>query len=430
MQRAPVPNRCSVSEWGDWSQCSVSCAEGIQTRVRTIDTYPDLGGAFCPGLSEERTCDQGPCPIHCQVSSWTHFSTCDRSCGGGRKTRTRSVVRHDEHGGYVCPSLEDQEDCNSHNCPVDCIVSDWASWSPCTLSCGSGMRSRSRDITRHNSHGGRCYHTDESEKCNEHECAVDCVPTDWGAWSVCDKSCGGGRRTRTREVRHAAQYGGAACELTGYADCNSHQCGCTHIKCAYLNHEVHNHFSIRVMHHREEKNGFYHSCGIDSSTGDCRCECSHHKLGDKLYMLIPHGKSKGSWHTPRYQDLSDEQKQHLIDAGVIFPTGKAKFDYTGFHDEIRANAARFAGLDYEGTEGDAWHHVGRHHWHDQHGMRSHAQTVAAHADVAAAHGAESDIPLAEQYNPNRRKPSYYFHTATTKSGEAARSFMSSAAANV
>merc|ERR1712146_46929 len=64
------------------------------------------------------------------------------------------------------------------------------------------------------------------------------------------------------------------------------------------------------------------------------------------------------------------------------------------------------------------------------GHRDHAETVAAHAGVAAVHGAESDIPLAEQYNPNRRKPSYYFHTATTKSGEAARSFLSASAANV
>lgn len=147
-------------------------------------------------------------------------------------------------------------------------------------------------------------------------------------------------------------------------------------------------------------------------------------------MLIPHGKNKANWHLPRYQDLSAEQKQHLVEAGVIFPTGKAKWDYTGFHDDIAANTAHFAGMDYEGTDDDEWHHVGPHHWHDAHGHREHDDVVAAHTAVAAAHAAETDIPLAEQYNPNLRPPSWYFHTATTKSGEAARSFLSASAANV
>lgn len=37
----------------------------------------------------------------------------------------------------------------STNDPVDCQVSKWSDWSPCTVSCGSGYRHRYRQILVH-----------------------------------------------------------------------------------------------------------------------------------------------------------------------------------------------------------------------------------------------------------------------------------------
>jgi len=299
------------------------------------------------------------------------------------------------HGGYVCPLLNEVNDCNTMPCALDMEVSQWGAWGACSLSCGSGTRTRSRSVVNGAQHGGRTYGLTQNEDCNEHECMVDCVPTAWGSWSVCDKTCGGGRRTRSRGVQSAAQYGGKECVLVGHADCNSHTCGCTHIKCAYLKHETHHKFSIRVMHHKDEKNGFYHTCGLDHATGDCHCECTHHSLGDNLYMLIPHGATKGSHYMPDYQSLSEVQRQHLIEKGITFPgcdeaclkriagdgvlrtPEDIKYDphYTGFHSEIAANIKHFAGLDYKGTAeahimdetrgSDNWHNVQKHHWHNK-----------------------------------------------------------------
>lgn len=305
----------------------------------------------------------------------------------------------------MCPLLHEVNDCNTMPCAFDMEVSQWATWGACSKSCGSGTRTRSRSVVNEAQHGGRTYALSESEACNEHECMVDCVPTAWGSWTVCDKTCGGGRRTRTREVESAAEYGGKECVLVEHADCNSHTCGCTHIKCAYLKHETHQKFSIRVMHHKDEQNGFYHTCGLDQTSGDCRCECTHHSLGDNLYMLIPHGATTGSHFMPDYSQLSEEQKEHLREKGITFPgcdeaclkrvegdgtlrtPEQLNFDphYTGFHDEIAANVKHFAGLDYKGRAEahanaetrarDSWHSVQKHHWHTR------RQVAASAADV-------------------------------------------------
>ena len=57
---------------------------------------------------------------------------------------------------------------------VDCILSDWSQWSPCTASCGGGQRSRSRIVAQEAGWGGRECAGDltETSSCNI-EC---CVP--------------------------------------------------------------------------------------------------------------------------------------------------------------------------------------------------------------------------------------------------------------
>ena len=52
------------SRWGFWSECSVSCGLGTQTRNRTCTHPPPHGpyGADCDGpLQETRACNEGPC---------------------------------------------------------------------------------------------------------------------------------------------------------------------------------------------------------------------------------------------------------------------------------------------------------------------------------------------------------------------------------
>ena len=51
---------------------------------------------------------------------------------------------------------------------MDCVVSDWASWGPCTKRCAGGSSTRSREITTATAHGGvACPELEQTSSCNE-----------------------------------------------------------------------------------------------------------------------------------------------------------------------------------------------------------------------------------------------------------------------
>lgn len=54
-----------------------------------------------------------------------------------------------------------------------CMMSEWITWSPCSVSCGMGMRSRERYVKQFPDDGSMCkVPTEETEKCivNEECC--------------------------------------------------------------------------------------------------------------------------------------------------------------------------------------------------------------------------------------------------------------------
>merc|ERR1740138_470574 len=208
----PCPVDCTVRKWGAWPSCSKTCGSGWTTRKRKIKQYPQNGGGMCPRLDESRQCNEGECPVHCDVSKWNEWSECSKTCGGGVMSRSRSVLAKAANGGYKCPLLKLEIKCNTHACPDDCELSVWGEWGACDKTCGQGCKQRLRSIVTHPTAEGKpCLATSETEACNTQKCAISCKYTKWTAWDECSKSCGTGRQSHRRNILVEAAYGGIAC---------------------------------------------------------------------------------------------------------------------------------------------------------------------------------------------------------------------------
>lgn len=58
-----------------------------------------------------------PAPVDCEVSNWSAWNQCNKICGGGTQTRTRSVTTESANGGRACPGVTESQSCNTQACP-------------------------------------------------------------------------------------------------------------------------------------------------------------------------------------------------------------------------------------------------------------------------------------------------------------------------
>jgi len=158
---------CTYAAWGLWSNCSVaqnallagshSCGYAYQTRKRDVTSSPckvagavqtafqdcglDENGAVvgCTGsvsdegsLIETKLCNNNDCNVDCEVGQWLGWSSCSLTCGTGRKSRKRLVATTATGTGRVCPVLEEVINCNPQVCDTDCQVSYWSDWGKCS----------------------------------------------------------------------------------------------------------------------------------------------------------------------------------------------------------------------------------------------------------------------------------------------------------
>jgi hypothetical protein len=217
-------------------ECSATCGGGKQKQIYQITESAQFDGETCPnqdGEEKEIDCNTQDCSINC-VGSFGAFNSCSAECGGGTKSRTYTIQTNAEHGGATCPHTNghiDTQNCNTQDCPIDCVGS-FGAFDTCDKNCGGGTKSRTYTIQTNAEHGGAtCPHTNghiDTQNCNTQPCIPgDCVGS-FGAFDTCNKDCGGGTKSRTYTIQTNAVHGGSTCPYTnGHIDtqnCNTNSC--------------------------------------------------------------------------------------------------------------------------------------------------------------------------------------------------------------
>ncbi|KAG5839974.1 hypothetical protein ANANG_G00211120 [Anguilla anguilla] len=227
-----TPETCIYSNWSPWSACSSStCDKGKRMRQRMLKAQLDLS-VSCPHTQDFEPCMGPGCSDEegstCMMSEWITWSPCSVSCGMGVRSRERYVKQFPEDGSIctlpteecgVPPSLKVSS-------PSSCLVTEWSEWDTCSATCGLGMKRRERMVKMPPSDGSLCSaEVAEVEKCMMPEChTIPCMLSPWSDWSDCSVTCGKGSRTRQRMLKSPVELGECTEDLEQVEKCMLPEC--------------------------------------------------------------------------------------------------------------------------------------------------------------------------------------------------------------
>ncbi|KAJ7409295.1 hypothetical protein BTVI_56872 [Pitangus sulphuratus] len=166
-----MPRRWFAYPWPDFTWTHPCCqicgvlAEGRsrkRDKCQNTEVYPQVETEPCPcevftsqphGNWSDCTIRGGPSELQLGMPS----QGVSKECGEG--VRLRAIACYDGTGRLVEPSRCSssgyiEEPCTVP-CPFDCKLSDWSSWSPCSSSCGPGVKVRSKWLKEKPYNGGR-----------------------------------------------------------------------------------------------------------------------------------------------------------------------------------------------------------------------------------------------------------------------------------
>ncbi|XP_034549450.1 thrombospondin type-1 domain-containing protein 7B [Notolabrus celidotus] len=247
--QVPCKDDCTLTAWSKFSECS-GCGSS-RSRIRSLigrskKKEQCLNKELHP-LEDTETC---PCKdfLSQPFGNWSACILPDhlapgqqgwitqreiKECGPG--LRYRAVACVDQHGHLVNPTLCTEsgyimEICHIP-CPLDCKLSEWSPWSPCSVSCGSGLKIRSKWLREKAFNGGRpCPRLDSKNQVRVYEavrCQSECNQYEWRIepWSICtintvDGLPGCGEGVQSRKVRCVKQGTGGEASIVDDSLCD------------------------------------------------------------------------------------------------------------------------------------------------------------------------------------------------------------------
>ncbi|XP_076357420.1 properdin-like isoform X3 [Tachypleus tridentatus] len=198
--KGPCPVDGKWSQWSDYRPCTVTCGQGKRVRTRKCNNPPPaFGGQGCHGQSTQTTtCSRSDCPIHGKWSAWSSWSDCSVTCDQGIHERSRMCNNPPPSlKGKDCEGIKFQTDVcvMPRRCPIDGRWSNWSEWGVCTTSdcnkkIGYWVRTRLCNNPLPMFEGKMCkgQFVDKSGACFDPEnCSTD---GGWGLWSswVCHQN--------------------------------------------------------------------------------------------------------------------------------------------------------------------------------------------------------------------------------------------------
>ncbi|KAL9966411.1 hypothetical protein ACROYT_G024478 [Oculina patagonica] len=206
---------CQLSSWSKWSACTTPCGiSGTQSSSRHRITTEQCGGTCTSTFHKTRRCPylsclnggslrrsicfckegfSGECceigggredKINCQLSPWSEWSACSTPCGVlGTQSSSRDREVLEEYGGTCTSTFQKTRACLQLSCmnggsllkdgrcsclegysgvccdreKMNCQLSIWSEWGPCSTPCGvSGTQSSSRHRIIMEQYGGTC----------------------------------------------------------------------------------------------------------------------------------------------------------------------------------------------------------------------------------------------------------------------------------
>ncbi|KAF5273765.1 hypothetical protein FQR65_LT17079 [Abscondita terminalis] len=196
---------CPVTEWSDWSPCSATCGKGVKLRTRLllVDSNLQEKCSSRVELVQQKPCVDVPdCTFDMATAKEVCMQTsevgyCNRhynrwffepnklmcvpfvysGCGGNRNNFLTAqecndackIVRDSVTGGL---NNHPQPTFGSNSPRVDCMVTEWTDWSPCSAPCGPGFSEKIRMIKRPAENGGKACPTrlEKKRRCNIRPC--------------------------------------------------------------------------------------------------------------------------------------------------------------------------------------------------------------------------------------------------------------------